>query len=343
MNIVVIAGGISTEREVSINTGYMVCKALKNKGHNVSLIDVYFGEKIDKPYTYFNKSHNLDEQVEYIKGMTKIMEETKKARKTFFGENLIDICLEADIVFMALHGESGENGKVQAAFDLFGIRYTGSEYLGSALAMDKGLAKNLFYLNDIPAPRGISINKMNNDDTVEIPFPCVVKPCCGGSSVGVSIVKTMDEYNKALEAAFKYENEILVESYIMGREFSVGVIGDTVLPIIEIAPKSGFYDYEHKYIAGMTEEICPADLEESIGSRMQEIAKRVGEVLRLKVYYRADFLLDENNNIYCLEANTLPGMTATSLLPQEALAIGMTFEDLCEKIIELSIKRYEEV
>lgn len=341
MNIVVLAGGISTEREVSINTGYMVCKALRNKGHNAAFLDVYFGEKSYHPDTYF-KINDLDKQAEYIRSLTAKVNDVKKTRKNFFGENVLNICEDADIVFMALHGESGENGKLQAAFDLFGIKYTGSEYLGSALAMDKSLTKNLFKLNDIPTPEGIVVD-YRNKDSVKFQLPCVVKPCCGGSSVGVSIVKSEKEFKNALEDAFQYEREVVIEKYIEGREFSVGVLGGKALPIIEIAPKEGFYDYEHKYIAGMTEEICPADLDESIGKKMREAAEKTGEVLRLGTYYRADFLLDSNNNFYCLEANTLPGMTATSLIPQEALAIGVSFEDLCEKIIQLSIKKYNEV
>lgn len=340
MNIVVLAGGTSTEREVSINTGYMVCSALRNNAHNAVVVDVYFGMEIDDVETLFNKEYDLKNEIQNIKSKTKKLEDEKKSRKTFLGGNVLKICSAADIVFMSLHGENGENGKIQAVFDLFGIRYTGTEYLGSALAMDKGLSKQLFRVSDIPSPEGILVKE--DAVTLEnISLPCVVKPCCGGSSVGVSIVNTIEELRKALAQAFCYESEVIVETYIQGREFSVAVLGGEALPIIEIAPKEGFYDYEHKYTAGKTDEICPARLEEGIGLKMQEIAVRVGEALKLGTYYRADFLLDEGENIYCLEANTLPGMTATSLLPQEALAAGMSFEMLCEKIIRLSLKKYQ--
>ena len=166
----------------------------------------------------------------------------------------------ADIVFMALHGENGENGKIQAAFDLFGIRYTGTGYLGSALAMNKGMAKQLFLENGIPTPRGTSLKRGEDAAKIEtcgIHFPCVVKPCSGGSSIGVSIVHDKAEYEQALKEAFRWENELVIEEYVKGREFSVGVIDFQALPIIEIAPVEGFYDYKNKYKAGSTVETCP--------------------------------------------------------------------------------------
>lgn len=335
MNIVVLAGGISTEREVSINTGYMVCGALRKIGHNAILVDVYFGTGED----CFDKEYDLEQETDYIKTMSDKIEDTKASGKSFFGENVLKICKYADVVFMALHGENGENGKIQAAFDLHGIKYTGTGYLGSALAMDKGLSKQLFEVNQIPSPKGM-ILKESVSETNSLPLPCVVKPCCGGSSVGVSIVNTWSEYIAALKEAFRYEPEVVVEEYIKGREFSIGVLGGEALPIIEIVPGDGFYDYEHKYTAGRSEEICPAVLEERIGKKMQETAVKVGEVLKLGTYYRADFLLDDEGAFYCLEANTLPGMTATSLIPQEAQAAGISFEQLCQKIIELSLQKY---
>lgn len=340
MNIIVLAGGISTEREVSINTGYMVCNALREKGHSAILLDVYFGTKVNDIHRFFEQEYNLDQATNEMKLLSGKIAQTKSSGKTFFGENVLDLCAYADVVFMALHGEDGENGKLQGSFDLLNIKYTGTGYLGSALAMDKDLAKQLFLTNNIPTPNGIVLKSPDITFNEAIGFPCVVKPCCGGSSVGVSIVENIDEYEKALQQAFNYETEIIVEKYIKGREFSVGVIDNQALPIIEIAPKDGFYDYEHKYIAGMTEEICPAKIDSDTSSKMQEIALKVGKVLKLGTYYRVDFLMDINENLFCLEANTLPGMTATSLLPQEALAIGLTFGDLCEKIIQLSINKF---
>lgn len=341
MKIAVLCGGISTEREISIRTGCMVCKALRSKGNNAVLVDVFFGNKNANLFDEgAQESYDCDVEAEKIRENDSIVEETKKNRKEFFGENLIDICKQADIAFLALHGENGENGKVQASFDLLGIKYTGSGYLGSALAMDKGLTKNLLMYNDIPTPNGYIVRKESTDykfDNSEFSYPCVVKPTCGGSSVGVSMANNDDEYKAALMEAFKYEDEILVEECIKGREFSVGIMGDEALPIIEIIPKEGFYDYENKYLEGRTLEVCPAELDADNTKKMQEWALKVSKVLRLRAYCRIDFILTEDGKHYCLEANTLPGMTATSLIPQEAAAAGIDFPTLCEKLIEISI------
>ena len=175
----------------------------------------------------------------------------------------------------------------------------------------------------------------------DLTLPCVVKPCCGGSSIGVSIVHTEAEYREALEEAFRYEDEVVIEDYIEGREFSVGVISMEALPVIEIAPVEGFYDYKNKYKAGSAVETCPADLPRDVSEQMKKYAVRVCEALGLDTYSRMDFLLNENNEMFCLEANTLPGMTPTSLLPQEAAAVGMDFGELCEKLIQISLERYE--
>ena len=250
----------------------------------------------------------------------------------------------ADMVFMALHGENGEDGRIQAAFDLYGIKYTGTGYLSSALAMDKELSKRMFLTNHIPTPAGISMSKDNclsDFSKTGLKLPCVVKPCCGGSSIGVSIVRTEEDYQKALDDAFRWEEKIIIEDYIKGREFSVGVIDFQALPVIEIAPLEGFYNYKNKYAAGSAVETCPAELPSHITKAMQGYAEQVARVLNLETYARMDFLLDEQENIYCLEANTLPGMTSVSLLPQEALAVGMDFESLCERIIQISMKKYE--
>lgn len=239
---------------------------------------------------------------------------------------------------MALHGENGENGKIQACFDLMGITYTGTDYVSSALSMDKGLAKELFVYHGIPTPKGIRLKK-EEEDPGTVPFPCVVKACCGGSSVGVAIAHDEQEYQKAKEEAFRYDTEVVIEQYIKGREFSVGVFDGRALPVIEIAPLQGFYDYKNKYQAGSTIETCPAELSADKTAEMQKAAEQVFQALRLKNYARMDFMMDEGGNIYCLEANTLPGMTPVSLIPQEAKAVGIEFDDLCEQIIQLSLKK----
>ena len=350
MKIVVLAGGLSTERDVSFKTGEMVTKALRENGHQVILLDVFMGysNKEEDLTGIFDRAEAVSVKVAAIPETAPDLEKVKAQRKdqsdNFFGPNVIELCRMADIVFMALHGENGENGKIQAAFDLFGIRYTGTGYLGSALAMNKGMAKQLFLENGIPTPRGTSLKRGEDAAKIEtcgIHFPCVVKPCSGGSSIGVSIVHDKAEYEQALKEAFRWENELVIEEYVKGREFSVGVIDFQALPIIEIAPVEGFYDYKNKYKAGSTVETCPAELSEQITKEMQGYAEKVAEVLGLNTYSRTDFLLDAEDHIFCLEANTLPGMTRTSLLPQEAKVTGVDFNQLCEKLIESSMRKYK--
>lgn len=350
MKIVVLAGGLSTERDVSFKTGEMVTKALRENGHQVILLDVFMGysDKEEDLTGIFDRAEEVSVKVSSIPETAPDLEKVKAQRKdqsdNFFGPNVIELCRMADIVFMALHGENGENGKIQAAFDLFGIRYTGTGYLGSALAMNKGMAKQLFLENGIPTPRGTSLKRGEDAAKIEtcgIHFPCVVKPCSGGSSIGVSIVHDKAEYEQALKEAFRWENELVIEEYVKGREFSVGVIDFQALPIIEIAPVEGFYDYKNKYKAGSTVETCPAELSEQITKEMQGYAEKVAEVLGLNTYSRTDFLLDAEDHIFCLEANTLPGMTPTSLLPQEAKVTGVDFNQLCEKLIESSMRKYK--
>ena len=350
MKIVVLAGGLSTERDVSFKTGEMVTKALRENGHQVILLDVFMGysDKEEDLTGIFDRAEAVSVKVAAIPETAPDLEKVKAQRKdqsdNFFGPNVIELCRMADIVFMALHGENGENGKIQAAFDLFGIRYTGTGYLGSALAMNKGMAKQLFLENGIPTPRGTSLKRGEDAAKIEtcgIHFPCVVKPCSGGSSIGVSIVHDKAEYEQALKEAFRWENELVIEEYVKGRELSVGVIDFQALPIIEIAPVEGFYDYKNKYKAGSTVETCPAELSEQITKEMQGYAEKVAEVLGLNTYSRTDFLLDAEDHIFCLEANTLPGMTPTSLLPQEAKVTGVDFNQLCEKLIESSMRKYK--
>ncbi len=351
MDIAVLAGGLSAERDVSFQTGDMVAKALRQNGHRVVLLDVFmgYGEEEKDVSDLFSHSEEASIVVEGISESAPDIAKIKSLRKDqsdcFFGPNVISICRQSDIVFLALHGEDGENGKIQAAFDLFGIRYTGSGYFGSALAMDKGMSKMLFEKAGIPTPKGIRMNKKETDRDLKdrgVSLPCVVKPCCGGSSVGVSIVQTEEEFTKALEEAFYWEDEVLVEDYIAGREFSVGVIDGKALPVIEMAPKEGFYDYKNKYKAGSTVETCPAVIPEDTAKRMQKFAVSAVKALGLFTYARMDFLLQKSGELFCLEANTLPGMTKTSLLPQEAQAAGMDFPALCEKVIEISWKKYED-
>ncbi len=348
MKIVVLAGGLSTERDVSLISGTNVAKALRDNGHKALLLDVFLGIDLEgQDYeAVFDQCDKASAQAGQIKEESPNIDQVKAMRKGkekangFFGPNVLELCKYADLVFMALHGEDGENGKVQATLDLLEIPYTGSGYMACALAMDKGISKTLFEGARIPTPRGIAISKDQplSLEECKVSLPCVVKPCCGGSSVGVSIVQTIEEYEAALQEAFQYEDQVVVEEYVKGREFSVGVLDGKALPVIEIAPVEGFYDYKNKYSQGAAVETCPANLSEEITQKMQQYAQQVAEVLGLNTYARMDFLLDAQERMYCLEANTLPGMTPTSLLPQEAAAVGIDFHQLCEEIIKVSIK-----
>lgn len=338
MNIVVLAGGISTERNVSIVSGTEVCKALRARGEKAILLDVYCGKEQAVPETAFTEAYDVDAEAAYIHSFDDKIEDMIASGKEFFGPGVLDLCKAADVVFLALHGADGENGKVQAAFDLFGIRYTGTGYLGSALAMDKGLSKELMEAAGVPVPKGIKLVRgMDTASAMEgIELPVVVKPCCGGSSVGVSIVRAREELQAALTEAFRYEENVIVEEYVEGREFSVGVIAGEALPVIEIAPIEGFYDYKNKYSQGAAVETCPAEITPEQTKRMQQYAEEGARALGITGYGRLDFLMKENGDMYCLEANTLPGMTPTSLLPQEAAVVGMDYGQLCMRLIEVS-------
>ncbi len=349
MDIVVLAGGLSTERDVSFQSGKRITEAVRRHGHRAILLDVFlgYGKEGADVDDLFDHEEEVSVAVGDIPTVAPDLEAVRRQRedqsRNFFGPNVIALCQRADIVFIALHGADGENGKLQAAFDLLGIRYTGNGFLSCALAMDKGIAKHFFHYYGIPCPQGFTVRKNGyNKEKVldQTTFPCVVKPAGGGSSVGVTIVFDEQDYDAAIQEAFRYEEEIIIEDYIKGREFSVGVLDGVALPVVEIRPKQGFYDYANKYKAGSTDETCPAQLDDETTSRMQLYAERVVAALGLETYSRMDFILSEDNKIYCLEANTLPGMTPTSLLPQEAQAIGISYSNLCEEIIQISMERF---
>ena len=345
MRIVVLAGGTSTERDVSISSGLLVASALRKKGHLVVLLDVFTGYEKDilDVDELFKQNYSFTDTAkvgETISDIDEIRENRRDKTNRFIGENIIDICACADITFFALHGGEGENGQLQATFDLLGLKYTGSGYLGSALAMNKGLTKSVLIQNKVLTPRGEIFKSIEETDSWKI-FPCVVKPCSGGSSVGITIVETREDFKQSVREAFSYgEREIVVEQYVKGREFAVGVVGGKALPPIEIIPKEGFYDYKTKYQAGAATEVCPADITPEQDSAMREAALATFKALHLESYARMDFILDKGNNAYCLEANNLPGMTPTSLLPQEAAVEGIGYAELCELIIKYSLEKY---
>lgn len=335
MKVVVLAGGTSTERDVSLSSGSMIYKALRKNGHQAMLLDVYLGYE-GEIEGIFDKEIDWAAQIGAVTEENPDLEAIKAMRpdgdKNFFGPNVLALCQSADAVFMALHGANGEDGKIQACFELLGIPYTGTDFVSSAMAMDKGITKDMFRAHHIPTPAGIRLKK-GETESEKVPFPCIVKACCGGSSVGVSVAHNEQEYEEAKAEAFRYDPEVIIEQYIEGREFSVGVMDGKALPVIEIAPKQGFYDYKNKYQAGSTVETCPADLPADKTKEMQQIAEKVFTALRMKNYARMDFMMSREGELFCLEANTLPGMTPTSLLPQEAAVLGISFEELCEKIL----------
>jgi len=344
MNIIVLCGGLSMERDVSLISGLHIARALRENGHRAVLVDSFFGYEgtYDDPAEIFARPYN--DSVGAITGDVPDLEAVKKRRRqaddSRIGANLFEVCRAADIVFMGLHGADGEDGKLQAAFELEGIRYTGSDCVGSALAMDKSVAKAVMARHGIPTPAGRVLRRGDADKSAPC-FPCFVKPNASGSSVGAAIVRTADEYDAALAAAFRYGEEVIVEEYIQGREVDVGVLCGKALPPIEICPKSGFFDYKNKYQSGMTDEICPADFPAETDAALRAAAEATFRALKLAVYARMDFLVTADGRLYCLEANTLPGMTPASLLPKEARAAGIAYNDLCETILRESLKRYQ--
>lgn len=343
MNIVVLAGGISPERDVSLTSASLIANALVKKGHKVCLTDVYVGLGED---TKITKELFRDDIVysykvsEALPDLDAVMASCG-GRRDLVGPGVIELCRLADVVYLGLHGSVGENGQLQAMLDIYGIKYTGSGYIGSLLAMDKDIAKKLMADAGVPVPEGILCSFSKEDVKKKISdfgLPCVIKPCSCGSSVGVSIIENESELDGALEFAKKYEDSVLVEKRLVGREFTVAVLDGRVLPAIEIIPKNGYYDYKNKYQSGMTEEICPARITEAEAAKLSEYTERAFAALKLKNIARMDFILTPDGEAYCLEANTLPGMTPTSLVPQAAAAVGIGYPELCDMIVSLALK-----
>ena len=340
MNIVVLAGGYSPEREVSLTSGSLIANALIKNGHSVLLLDVYCGirELPRNPFSLFQTeatySHTIGEEVPDLK---KLKEENGNS-ESLIGPNVLWLCRMADRVFLALHGAMGENGQLQATLDNYGIHYTGSGYVGSLLAMDKDLAKRLLRDAGVRTPDWVFVDPTLPESRAtileKIGLPCVIKPTSCGSSVGVTIVENEGDLDAALAAAAPWGDRVLAEKKIVGRELTVGILDGKTLPIVEIIPNEGFYDYKNKY-QGNTREICPAEISKKAAKKAAEATLRGFEALRLRGYARFDYILDETDKVWCLEANTLPGMTPLSLLPMAAAAAGISYEELCEKIIEL--------
>ena len=339
MKIVVLCGGLSNERDVSISSGTGIVRALRSLGHRAALIDLFLGcDEVTEEMFTAEERDDAFSVAEAAPDLAAVR--AMRPDQGLIGPGVLEACKAADIVFLAMHGEEGENGKLQALLDLYGIRYTGSGYLGSALAMNKSLTKTILAQAGIPVPNGITVHK-GQEPYADPGFPCVVKPCSGGSSVGTTIVHGPEEYAAALKTAFRYEDSVIAEGFVSGRELTVGVLDGRAMPVIEIIPKDGFYDYKNKYQPGLTVELCPAPITAEETERVQRLAERVYTALRLEAYARADFIMAPDGECYCLEANTLPGMTPTSLIPQMGAAMGMDYAALCQKLIDVSLKKYE--
>lgn len=339
MKITVLAGGYSPEREVSLTSGSLIANALMENGHRVLLLDVYEGmrELPADPDTLFRSEGRYEHRISESVPDLEALRAKSGNGDALVGANVLKLCAMSDKVFLALHGAMGENGQLQATLDSHGIGYTGSGYAGSLLAMDKDLSKRLFRDAGVPTPDWVyfDVRQTPPKEFYErIGLPCVVKPCDCGSSVGVSMADTHEELEAALAEAARWGTHVLVEKKIVGRELTVGVLDGKTLPLVEIIPQEGFYDYKNKY-QGTTKEVCPAEVSADVVSRASSLALRGFEALRLRGYARFDFLLDEAGELWCLEANTLPGMTPTSLLPLAASAAGISYNDLCETIVKL--------
>lgn len=301
MKILVLLGGSSSEREVSLSSGGRVAAALRERGHQVTEADPH-----PDPFA------------------------------------VLAAAKAADVVWLALHGGTGEDGTIQALFDLAGVRYTGSGVLGSALAMDKDLSKRIFRSAGVATADWRMVRAGDGTPWREPGYSAetfaalgdrvVVKPSKQGSTVGLSIIDRPGPLAAAIEEAFRHDDEVMLEAFVPGRELTVAVLGGTALPVGEIIPKHDIYDYECKYTAGMAEEIFPAQIPDAVRDQMQAQAMRAYTALKLRGCARIDFRLDPKGEMYCLEANTLPGMTGTSLVPQAAQAAGIGFPELCERI-----------
>lgn len=360
MKILVAAGGLSPERDVSLTSGTLIANALMENGHSVAFADIYEGipeESLKKgpEGIYFNKESGKHFSYK-VPGTEPDIEAIIRAngnRRDQVGPGFLDLCKSADTVFVALHGGIGENGVFQALLETYGIKHTGSGSEGCTLSMDKSIAKTIAAAAGIktPAweyfPQEIPVEEVVTKTEQKIGFPCVIKPCGCGSSIGVTIAAGKTEAEEAVEKARQYGTACMAEKLIRGREFSCGVLEEespdgeriiTALPPVEIIPKSGFYGYADKYQAGLTREICPAEIPPEYTEKLQKAAATAHKVLRLKTYSRSDFILDKNGNPWWLEINSLPGMTPTSLVPQEAAAIGINYNELCERIIKASLR-----
>ncbi len=335
MKIAVLFGGTSAEREVSIASGAEVVKALREAGHDVVAVDTATGV--------------LDEAEErrlLTAGVKPVPPEAQELDMLRSGD--LTALTQApelagvDILFLALHGGEGEGGTLQALLELTGIPYTGSGPLASMVAMDKDVAKRLFRDAGVPTPAWLMAPATPREVEEQVGFPAVVKPSKQGSSVGLTIVRRPEDLDAAVELAFRYDDEVMIERFIPGRELTVPILGDRALPVGEIIPRHEVFDYECKYQPGMAEEIFPAEIPDERAHAVQELALRAHTTLKLRNFSRIDFRMDEAGGLWCLEANTLPGMTANSLFPKSARAAGIGFPEVCDLICRMALEENQQ-
>jgi D-alanine-D-alanine ligase len=333
VKIAVLFGGTSEERDVSIGSGSQVVRALRSQGHDVLAVDTAHG--------ILRGEAEAKLLAQGPKGAPPARTELDMLR-TGNPSALTDApeFREMDVLFLALHGGAGEDGTLQALLDIVGLPYTGSGHLASAIAMDKDVTKRLLRDAGVPTADWLMAPVDAAEARARLGMPLVVKPSKQGSTVGLTVVKDLKDFDAALEEASRYDDEVMVEAFIPGRELTVGILGGEPLPVGEIIPQHEIFDYECKYQEGMAEEIFPADLPAEQAQQLQRQALRVHRALKLGGYSRVDFRLSSAGEALCLEANTLPGMTANSLLPKAARAAGIPFAELCERICTLAIEEH---
>ncbi len=333
MKIAVMFGGTSEERDVSIASGSQVVRALRSKGHDVVPIDTAVGVlDAAAEETLLAADVRLAppgaEQLDVLR--------TGDATSILRAPEMQNV----DVIFLALHGGAGEDGTLQALLELTGIPYTGSGMLGSAMAMDKDISKRLMEVAGVRTAEWLMAPVTVEDVEAHVGWPAVVKPSKQGSTVGLTIVKKPEDLEAAVAEAYRFDDEVMIERFIPGRELTVPVLGDDVLPVGEIFTKNEIFDYEAKYQAGGAEEVFPADLTGPQTVEVQMLALKAHRALKLRGFSRIDFRLDPDGEFWCLEANTLPGLTAASLFPKGAAAAGLPFPDLCEQLCRLAIEEH---
>jgi D-alanine-D-alanine ligase len=336
MRIAVLMGGVSSERDVSLASGIRVVEGLRSRGHSVRGVDPATGEIPEG-----GERSVLERGVGVEPPSIDVL---KKMAGSATASRLLSMpaLREADCAFNALHGGAGENGTYQALFDLMGIRYTGAGHLGSAIAMDKNISKILCRAAGVPTADWMMWTPAlpmpeAEDVAFALGMPVVVKPSREGSTVGLTVVKDAGQLHPAIREAAKYDDEVMIERFIAGREITVAVLGDEALPVGEIFPEHEIYDYECKYTPGMAREEFPARMSDAETAEVQRLSLLAFEAMRLRGCARIDFRFGTDGVFYCLEANTNPGLTELSLVPQAAKARGMPFPELCERIVELAL------